>query len=398
MEPAKGLISASNDLTWCELDLHALENNIHTLKDRLPPTTLLAPAVKSNGYGHGLISSAHAFLKGGADWLCVHTLQEASALRKADIQCPIYLFGPTQPQDLKHAAALRLHIVLYQERHLKELIQLALHDPELVRELQLHLKIETGNHRQGISTEQALVFTRVLKNSACLNLVGVTSHFANIEDSTDHSFAKQQLNTLIEAAELIEQIWGQPLLKHIANSAATLLWPTQILDIARVGIASYGLWPSLDVRTLTASQLSSPLLPALSWRARIVQVKSVNSGLSIGYGCTYITQRPTRLAVIPVGYYEGYDRGLSNRGFMLILGQRAPILGRICMNICMVDVTDIPHAQVGDIATLLGSDLDDQITADELAQWTGTINYEVVARIAGHLPRYPITSAKELIT
>jgi alanine racemase len=392
----QGLKSA-NDLTWCEVNIEALENNIRSIKRRLSDSTLIAPAVKSNAYGHGLLSTANAFLRGGADWLCVHTLEEALTLRRAGITCPIYLFGPILTQDLMRAASLRLHLVLYQESHLEALKQLAIHDAKNVSMLKLHLKIETGNHRQGISLERALSFTQTLKNSHALNLVGVTSHFANIEDTTNHSFAEQQFKRLLEASEAIEALWGQPLMQHIANSAATLLWPTRTLSLARVGLACYGLWPSQSVRDFTAHSLDPPLTPALSWRARIVQIKLVAKGLSVGYGCTYTTTRPTRLALVPVGYFEGYDRGLSNRGQVIILGSRAPIIGRICMNICMVDVTDLPQADEGDIVTLIGRDGQALITADQIAQWTDTINYEVISRIAAHLPRYEVNLAGEPI-
>ena len=188
-----------------------------------------------------------------------------------------------------------------------------------------------------------------------------------------------------------EERWGGALLCHIANSAASLLWPERALSLARVGIASYGLWPSVEVKSQVMSQLTPALRPALSWRARIVQVKEVAAGEPIGYGCSYVTQRASRIAVIPVGYFEGYDRQLSNRGVTLIRGQRAPVRGRICMNICMVDVTEIEGVRRGDIVTLLGSDGGRTISADDLAGWSDTINYEVVSRIAGHIPRYAIS-------
>ncbi len=384
------------DLTWCEINAQALEDNIKALKGHLSPSTLIAPAVKSNAYGHGLLTAAHAFLRGGADWLCVHTLHEASLLRESGVNVPIYVFGPTQVEDLEEAAALALHLVLYQEEHLQRLGELAHTSPLLIRSLKLHLKIETGNHRQGISLSRAREFVKMISAHPPLNLIGVTSHFANIEDTTEHRFAELQLTRLREAARELEELAGRPLLCHIANSAASLLWPERALSLARIGIASYGLWPSPTVRSETASLLSPPLSPALSWRSRVAQVREVASGEPIGYGCTYTTTRPTRLAVIPVGYYEGYDRSLSNRGQVLIKGQRAPIRGRVCMNICMVDITDLPLICMGDRVTLIGRDGHEEISADEVAQWANTINYEVVARIAGHLPRYEVSNSEPI--
>lgn len=379
-----------SDLTWCEVDCEALTDNIRALRAHLSPDTLVAPAIKSNGYGHGLLFAARAFIQGGADWLCVHTLQEAITLRESGIEHPLYLFGPTLPSDLEKAARLQLHLVLYQEEHLARLVELSKSAPDLMSRLKLHLKIETGNHRQGISLSEALSFVNVIKSHPPLQLVGVTSHFANIEDTTDHRFAELQLHRLRQAVTQLESEWGRSLLSHIANSAASLLWPARSLDLARVGIASYGLWPSPQVRAQVSSAMTPALRPALSWRAQVVQVKKVASGEPIGYGCTYVTTRPSVIAIIPVGYYEGYDRGLSDRAEVLIHGQRAPIRGRICMNICMADVTDHPLVRAGDRVTLLGRDGLEEISAEELADRSHTINYEIVARIAGHLPRYVV--------
>ena len=269
-------------------------------------------------------------------------------------------------------------------------MDLSLRSPTLISALKLHLKIETGNHRQGISLSEALSFVDVIKAHPPLNLAGVTSHFANIEDTTDHSYAERQLERLCHAASQLEQRWGRPLIAHIANSAATLLWPQRSLGLARVGIASYGLWPSPQVRERVHHVLSPKLRPALSWRAKIVQVKEVARGEPIGYGCTYVTERESKIAIIPVGYYEGYDRGLSNRGEVLIHGARVPIRGRICMNICMADVTDVPNVKAGDRVTLLGQDGGQEISTEELATRSETINYEVISRIAGHVPRYSV--------
>lgn len=375
-------------LTWCELDTHALAQNAEALRRHLPASCKLAPAVKSNGYGHGALASARAFIEGGADWLCVHTIDEAVNLRRGGITHPIYLFGPTLPERLDEVVALGLEVVIYQRAHVEALSALALAHPAKVAQVGLHLKVETGNHRQGIDEAEAIALTQLIKSEGKLRLAGVTSHFANIEDTSDHRFAERQLSRLHEISDSIESLWGAPLMRHIANSAATLLWPDRALSLARVGIASYGLWPSPEVREAIEPTLT--LRPALNWRARIAQVKTVGEGEPIGYGCTYVTQRPTRLAIIPVGYYEGYDRGLSNRGEVLVRGLRAPIRGRVCMNMCMVDVTDIPGVERDEVVTLLGRDGDAEVTADEIAGWSNTIHYEVVTRIAGHIPRYPI--------
>lgn len=376
--------------TWCEIDRAALSDNARALKRHLPPEALLAPAVKSNAYGHGLLESARALIAGGADWLCVHTTSEARALRESNISTPIYVFGPTLDHALLELMELRVDVVLYDRAQVEALIAIAEAQPDLAKRLGVHLKIETGNHRQGVGVDEALALVEMMRSDSGVSqirLVGITSHFANIEDTRDHSFARLQLSRIRQAHTLIEARWGKPLMCHMANSAASLLWPEHVTSLARVGIASYGLWPSEEVRERVSPHLKPALRPALSWRARIAQVKEVAEGQPIGYGCTYVTTRPSRIAILPVGYYEGYDRGLSNRGAVLIKGELAPIRGRICMNMCMVDVTELSEVSRGDIATLIGSDGEREVSADDLARWSDTINYEVVSRIAAHVPR-----------
>lgn len=373
--------------SWCEVNIDALRDHMVAMKRHLPLGSRLAPAVKSNGYGHGLLLAARAFLDGGADWLCVHTLAEARALRQAGFEVPIYLFGPTHVSEVAEIVSLGLHFVVYDADIILELKRLAVATPDAVKRVGIHLKIETGNHRQGVSLPYALELVRLMQTCPPLQLVGIASHFANIEDTEDHSFAELQFSRLRQVSAEITHAWGHPLFTHIANSAATLLWPSRALSLARTGIAAYGLWPSTPVQDVVSAQLSPPLRPALSWRARLAQVKEVPAQQPIGYGCTFVTQRPSRIAVVPVGYFEGYDRALSNRGHVLIHGEIAPIRGRICMNMFMVDVTDIPEARRGDIATLLGRDGGREVSAERLAEWCETINYEIVSRIASHLPR-----------
>ena len=377
--------------SWCEVNETALSENIRAIRASLDPMVKVAPAVKSNGYGHGLLQAAHAFVRGGASVLCVHTLGEAQALREGEIQTPIYLFGPLLPSQIDEAIHLELDLVVYSRDLIDTLYDLAQVKPDAVSRVGLHLKIETGNHRQGVSLAEAIELTQLIKERPPLRLVGVTSHFANIEDTRDHRFAEDQFKRLNEVATEVERYWGNPLARHIANSAATLLWPERTRHLARVGIASYGLWPSVQVREECAHLLQPSLRPALSWRARIAQVKHVREGSPIGYGCTYITTRPTQIAVLPVGYFEGYDRRLSNRGHVLIHGQCAPIRGRICMNMCMVDVTEIEGVRRGDLATLLGKDGEAEVSADLIASWCESISYEVISRIAAHIPRYSIS-------
>jgi alanine racemase len=217
----------------------------------------------------------------------------------------------------------------------------------------------------------------------------VTTHFANIEDTTDHGFAESQIATFARLSDAVASAGGPPPIRHAACSAAALLFNRTHLDLARIGISLYGLWPSKEtyVSCLERGKPSLELRPALSWKTRIAQVKTVPEGGYIGYGCTYRATRPTRIAVLPVGYYEGYDRGLSGIGHVLVRGRRAPIRGRVCMNMCMVDVSDIPGASIEDEVVLLGRQGDERIAAEQIAGWCGTIAYEIVSRIHPSLPR-----------
>ena len=265
------------------------------------------------------------------------------------------------------------------------------------RVARVHIKIETGNHRQGLALEDALGLARYLgDNLKGIEIEGVSTHYADIEDTTDHRFAMLQVERF-EAAVAAFRAAGFPVpMTNTANSAATILWPRTHGAVVRVGLAAYGLWPSTETY---AAALALPeqregrggflpdLVPALSWRARIVQVKDVPAGAWVGYGRTYRCTHSTRIAVIPVGYHEGYDRRLSNLGHALVGGVRAPIRGRVCMNMAMIDVTDHSDAKVGDVVTLLGADGDERISAEDLARWCGTINYEIVSRIHPVIPR-----------
>jgi alanine racemase len=263
--------------------------------------------------------------------------------------------------------------------------------PDRVYKIKLHLKLETGNHRQGVGIEDALILADLIKASPFLELEGICSHFANVEDTTEHHYAKKQLQTFQEMAQILKEHGHEIKIKHMANSAASILWPDACMDMVRIGISAYGLWPSKESKVL-AQYLGNQiqLKPALQWKTKVMQIKQVGVGQSIGYGCTYTTTHPITLAILPVGYYEGYDRGLSNLAYVLIKGQRAHVRGRICMNITMVDITDIPDVQLEDEVILLGSWGDEVITAEQVASWAGTINYEVITRIAGHLPRIAV--------
>lgn len=377
--------------SWCEVEAAALRQNVAALRQRLNPGSLLGIVVKSQAYGHGLLPCAGEFLAAGADWLVVNSAQEAQALRQARISAPLYICGPVLPCQAGLAALAGARVVLYDRELARALDQAGRERGERVR---VHLKIETGTYRQGLPPGEALELARFLQRLPGVELEGLTTHYADIEDTTDHRYAQQQQQALQETAAAFRQRGLAMPMLHSANSAAAILWPQTHASLVRAGIAAYGLWPSketyavaLQRRLDQAANWVPQLRPALSWRARIAQVKQAPEGAYIGYGRTFRTAHPARIAIVPVGYYEGYDRRLSNVAHVLIHGARAPVRGRVCMNMIMVDVTHVPQAGSGDVATLLGRDGEEEISAETLAGWMGTINYEAVARIHPDQPR-----------
>ncbi len=371
------------DWQWCEIDTDALSNNIRTFRRLVGPDVLLSPTVKSNAYGHDAVITGKAFLAGGADWLCVHALEEARRLRQAGVAAPLYVMGPVALSDLEEAVALDVRMVAYNFETIDRLEALNL-------PMKLHLKIETGNHRQGLELPELLALARRIKRCPKLEIEGLASHFANIEDTTHHQYARQQLDLFEKALSALRAEGFAVPVPHLSNSAAALLWPERVFRMARLGIAAYGLWPSPEtqVAAVLRDRGDLQLCPALTWKTRIAQVREVPAGAFVGYGLSYMTTHKTRLAILPVGYADGYDRGLSNLGHVLIAGQRAPIRGRVCMNLTIVDVTDIPEAKLEDEAVLLGRQGDLCITAEQLAGWASTIHYEMIARIREGIPRY----------
>jgi alanine racemase len=242
------------------------------------------------------------------------------------------------------------------------------------------LKVETGVYRQGVGLRELDAVLEILESAPGLRLVGLSSHFADIEDTTDHTFAQAQQARFTQYVEALTARGHSELCLHMSCSAAAILWPSTHHGMARVGISAYGIWPSREtlVSARAMGRNALTLQPALTWQVRISQVKTVPAGETVGYGRTWKAPVDTRLAVLPVGYADGYPRVLSNRAHVLIGGRRAPIRGRICMNLCMADVTHVPEAAAGDEAVLLGLQGDEAIRAEDLAEWAGTIAYEVL--------------------
>ena len=377
---------AGGFLQRVEISRAALVHNIDQFRRIIGPRRKFMAVVKANAYGHGLREVAGIALKNGVDWLGVNSVEEGVALREAGVRQPILILGYVPFAELDEAVGRDLRLIVYNRRTVERLARAARRQG---RKAIIHLKVETGTRRQGIEVKDILPFIRDISKHEAIILEGLSSHFANIEDTTKHDYPRRQLEAFKEAARTIQAHGVRIPVKHMSCTASTILFPETDFDMARVGIGLYGQWPSKEtyLSCLEKKRKPLPLRPVLSWRARIAQVKKVGPDSCVGYGCTYKTTRPTVLAVVPVGYFDGYDRGLSNAAHILVRGRRAPVRGRVAMNFFMADVTDIPGVRLEDEVTLIGADGREKVTADDLAGFAGTISYEILARINPFIPR-----------
>lgn len=374
--------------TWVEISEEAYAHNLAFFKQKIPDRTEFSVVIKANAYGHGMLEIASLAIKHGVDSFCVNSLDEAILLRESGYSQDVLIMGPVPLQQLGEALNYNFRLALYNRQTLDEINGLSRGKSNQVR---VHLKLETGTYRQGIDLDELPGLLEKLKDSPKVILEAVYTHFANIEDTTDHSYAYSQIERFRKMVEEVQASGFSEVKKHVACSAATLLFAETHFDMVRLGISQYGLWPSRETyvsyKIKQTQNEQDVLRPVLSWKTRVSQMKRVAANQFVGYGCTYQTTRESRIAVLPVGYSDGYDRGLSNQSYVLIHSRRAPVRGRVCMNFIMVDVTDIPEAKLEDEAVLIGKSSQEILTADYLAQLTGTINYEIVTRINWQIPR-----------
>ncbi len=373
--------------SWCQIDLAAVRANVAAVRARLRPGVMLASVVKANAYGHGLELCAPACVAAGADWLVVNSPAEALRVREAGVSVPVYLCMQVPPALAALAVSARARVVVAEVESAEALAQAG---RALAWPVPVHLKVETGMHRQGLAPDEVVAVATRLSRLQGISLEGLTSHFADSDAARDAAHVRQQYRVLEAVRQALAGRGFHLPVVHAANSAAALLWPESQASLVRVGLATYGLWPSPACRAAAndGTVAAVDLRPALSWRARVLQVTRLAAGEYVGYGRTWQAPSERRLAVVPLGYADGVDRRLGNRGHVLLRGRPAPIRGRICMNLFTVDVTDIADVAAGDTATLIGRDGDREVTADQWAEWMNTINYEVVACIHPDQPRW----------
>lgn len=367
------MTTPSRHSTWVEVDLKVIESNVRSFT-ALTQAQVMA-VVKANGYGHGALPVAQAALRGGARWCAVARLSEALELRAGGLECPILLLGLTTPPEMAHAVRSRISMTVWREEQILQAADAARRAGAPAR---LHLKVDTGMSRLGVQPEAALELAKSLSARDGVRFEGLFTHFARA-DERDPATTDRQVERFRAVLHAFREAGLEPALVHAANSAATLKRPDQHYDLVRVGIALYGLHPSPETR------LPDQIRPALAWKTQLSHVKLLPTGRGVSYGHVYNTTKEERIGTLPVGYADGFRRVPGNE--VLVRGRRVPVVGRVCMDQCLVQLDQVPEASVGDEVVLIGFQGDERISAEEVAARWGTINYEVVCGIGARVPR-----------
>jgi alanine racemase len=362
------------------VNLDAIRHNLSEIKSKLTDDTKLMAIIKADAYGHGAVPLAKAIGNSGKiDCYGVAIIEEAVELREAGINKPILILGFTPEEQYDLVVAYDVAQTIFQYDMAKALSQEAKHQKKITK---LHIKIDTGMSRIGFSdTKESVEEIKRIAALDNLEIEGLYSHFARA-DEKDKTSTEKQLSRYIEFVDLLEKENIHIPVKHIANSAGIIEFPQSYYNMVRCGIATYGIYPSDMV-----NKEEIKLIPAMELKTHVIFVKDVEPGVGVSYGATYVTDKLTRIATIPIGYADGYSRNLSNHGKVIIHGQYAPVVGRICMDQFMVDVSNINGVKQGDLVTLLGRDGDAYISAEELAEGSHSFAYELVCTVGKRIPR-----------
>ncbi|MGQ9674764.1 MAG: alanine racemase [Chloroflexota bacterium] len=362
---------------WAEIDLDAIEHNVRQIRLLIGQHVELLAVVKANAYGHGAGPVAKAALEAGANRLGVAIVDEGVQLRRAGIKHPILVLGYIPPWQANEVVGQDLMATV---NTWQTALALSARASALGREATVHVKVDTGLGRFGLLPHEVLKFVRGLLTLPSLRLEGFWTHFATA-DEKDKEYTRRQLAVYHEALKSLSDAGISIPCRHVANSAATLEMPESHLDMVRCGIALYGLYPSVEVGHAVALQ------PAMSLKARLARVRELPVGSSVSYGRKFVADRPTLVGLVPFGYADGFDRGLSSVGSVIVRGRRAPVIGRVCMDQFVVNLQDVSGAAQDDEVVIIGRQGDEEITADEVALAAATINYEIVCGIGARVPR-----------
>lgn len=379
--------------TWLEIDLSAIAHNTRLIRQIIGPTCLLMSVVKANAYGHGAIQISKTVLQAGADRLAVASLTEALELRDNGIRAPLLVLGYTPPYQVAEAIHANVTLTVFDYDVAQALNNEAF---SRCRSVPIHIKVNTGMNRLGLKPEDTSKFIMNMAALQQIEVEGIFTHFATA-DQLDHSFMLAQFEKFDKLLQSLERSGIRPPIAHAANSAATIILPKSHLQMIRAGIATYGLHPDKD-----AVRLPDNFMPALTWKAMIAQVSTLQRGDSVSYGREFIAESPMTIAVLPVGYADGFPRKPHHWGHVLVQGQVAPILGRVCMDQTIIDVTQINFknktasdktdklvttVRQGEEAVLIGKQEGVVLSVDEIGQRLGTINYDIISRIMVRVPR-----------
>ena len=370
-------------LSWINIDLKCIDHNIKQIKRLQRPDTKIIAIVKANAYGHGIFAVALQAIKSGVDMLGVVSATEALQLRKKGIIRPVVVMGAVAKEEMVDLARNKVSFLVHNRRSLLDAIAVA----NIVRQrINLHVKLETGINRLGFSIDEALSAIKSIEQHRHLALEGIWTHLASVEE-LNKSYTKSQLfqfeKLLMKLRKAGVKVDKIPYISTGASAAAILV-PESRFNAVRLGISMYGLWPSRGVQAWAKKESQTKkvhLKPALRYRTRLVSVRRIPAGSYVGYGCSFQAPKPMTVGVVPVGYAEGLPRSLSNMGFMLLKGAVVPVVGRICMNMTILDISKRPKSKPGDEVTIIGKSKSKEITATDIADWAGTVNYEIVARL-----------------
>jgi alanine racemase len=370
--------------TWVEIDLDAIESNFMSIRQELPAGVKLLVVLKANAYGHGALILSQEYARLGADMVGVAVLEEGIEIRKTVPDLPVLVLGPSNPAQAELIIVHDLQQTVFTAETAQVLNAKAI---EMGKKAHIHVKIDTGMGRLGIDFARAVEFMGYLKKLNGLSVDGVMTSFSTA-DAPDDAYLNLQIQRFKRVLDELRMEGILVPLVHAANSAALIREDEALFNMARPGIMIYGI-PPLPQTSETLS-----LKPALSFKTRIVEIRDVAPGTPVSYGRTYITPRQSRIAIIPVGYDDGYMRILSNKVDVLLHGTRVPVVGAICMDMCMLDVTTLKNAKIGDDVVLIGTQGNERITVNELASISGTIPYEFLCRISRRVPRVYIRNGE----
>ncbi len=357
--------------TWADIDLKALGHNLGAVRRRLgDPSVAVALVVKADAYGHGLVSVSRYALRNGADWAAVATVQEGIALRDSGIDAPIMVLSPILPIEAEQAVFYRLDVLVEAVESARGLSDAAVSNGLPAR---IHLKVDTGLHRFGCSAEEAVEVGGRIRDLPGVELVGIAQHFA--DSSRDGAYTLLQIDRWKEVLAAFESANVSFQVVQAANSAGAIRYPESRGNLVRIGIVGYGVDPY--------GLLEGEARPVMRLTSRVTAMRDVPAGEPVGYSGTYVTSRPTRIATVGAGYGDGYPRSLSNKGIALVRGQEAPVIGLVCMDQLLLDVTEVPDTVIGDEVTLIG----DSVTAARLAELANTNSHEIVTRIMSRVSR-----------